>query len=538
MGGVLHSCCKDSNMDIARKRISKDPPIPLQGQGQARAHLSVKTGGFSIGAFAASNRGRVDEFYEVEKKVIGEGSYGSVQRCQFKDTGQWRALKTINKTLVKSAEQFKEEMAIMKLLDHPNIVRLYETFEDERLVYLVLELCTGGELFDRIVADGKFTEQAAAFCVQQMLRAVNYMHQNYIMHRDLKPENWLLSSAAEAIQQTDLKLIDFGLSKRFTPGEFASTKAGTPYYVAPEVLEGHYAEQSDVWSIGVIMYILLCGSPPFSGNDTVAVLDSVKRARPAFDKKEWKNVTPEAKQMLRQLLHRDPCSRMSASNALQHQWISQAMMAAEDQAGITNSVVANLKGFSVMNKLKKASLNVIATQLTDNAIRELKEMFMAMDENNDGTLSVSELKEALQKAGVAVPPDLQQMMDNIDTDGSGVIDYSEFMAATMDKRKYIQEDVCWRAFKTFDVDGSGTIDKEELMKLLGVDAVTDVMHVQVTEKEVDLIMKEVDLNGDGKIDFEEFVAMMRRMPRAHRRSTGQSLPAKTTAVVNIGIGSV
>jgi len=507
-------------MDIARKKTSKDPPIGPQSSGQARAHLSVKTGGFSIGAFAASNRGKVEDFYDIEKKIIGEGTYGSVQRCQFKDTGQWRALKTINKTLVRNTEQFKEEMAIMKLLDHPNIVRLHETFEDERFVYLVLELCTGGELFDRITADGKFTEQAAASCVQQMLRAVNYMHQNYIMHRDLKPENWLLSSATEAIQKTDLKLIDFGLSKRFTPGEFASTRAGTPYYVAPEVLEGHYAEQSDVWSIGVIMYILLCGSPPFDGDGTAAVLESVKNARLAFDKKEWKHVSPEAKQMIRSLLLRDPCLRMSASDALQHQWINQAMQySTEDQANITSVVASNLRGFSVMNKLKKASMNVIATQLSDTALKELKDLFMAMDENNDGTLSVSELKEGLQRSGVAVPQDMEQMMDNLDTDGSGVIDYSEFMAATMDKRKYIQEDVCWRAFKTFDVDGSGTIDKEELMKLLGIDTVSDVMQVQVTEQEVDSIMKECDLNGDGKIDFEEFLAMMRKMPKTRRSAS-------------------
>merc|ERR1712048_1011067 len=125
-------------------------------------------------------------------------------------------------------------------------------------------------------------------------------------------------------------------------------------------------------------------------------------------------------------------------------------------------------------------------------------------------------KQGLQSAGVAVPKDLQQMMDLIDTDGSGVIDYSEFMAATMDKRKYIQEDVCWQAFKTFDVDGSGTIDKEELMKLLGIDTVTNVMQVEYTEKEVDQIMNEVDLNHDGKIDFDEFLAMMRKLPTDKR----------------------
>jgi len=508
-------------MDIAKKvNSSKDGAITSQRDmgrrtntnGQARAHMLVKAGGFSIGAFAADNRGELEDFYLVDKKVIGEGSYGSVQKGQVKDTGHWRAIKAVNKSLVKNSEQFREEMAIMKLLDHPNIVRLYETFEDQRFVYLVMELCTGGELFDSIVAQGKFTEQIAALHVQQMMRAVNYMHQNYIMHRDLKPENWLLASEDP---KSELKLIDFGLSKRFSPGEFASTKAGTPYYVAPEVLEGRYAEQSDIWSVGVIMYILLCGSPPFSGNDTVAVLDAVKRARPQFNKKEWKTISTEAKALLKALLVREPSQRMTAAGALQHEWMKLAETPMDTLP--TTSVVQNLKSFSVMNKLKKASLNVIASQLTDQAIKELTDLFMAMDENNDGTLSVGELMDGLTRAGVGIPPDLAELMERIDTDGSGVIDYSEFMAATMDKKKFIQEDVCWRAFKTFDVDGSGLLDKQELMRLLGVDDITDVMQVAVTEEEVDAIMKEVDVNGDGKIDFDEFLTMMRKMPRERRR---------------------
>jgi len=310
-------------------------------------------------------------------------------------------------------------------------------------------------------------------------------------------------------------LIDFGLSKRYTAGEFASTKAGTPYYVAPEVLEGRYAEQSDVWSIGIIMYILLCGSPPFSGTDTVAVLECVRRAKPAFDKKEWKSVTPEAKQLLKGLLMRDPLTRTSAAEALKAPWLSMTLEGEndDDHALLTGGVIKNLKHFAVMNKLKKASLNVIASQLTDTAIRELKEMFISMDDNNDGTLSVGELKEGLSKAGVAIPQDLAEMMDNIDTDGSGVLDYSEFLAAALDKRRYIQEDMCWRAFKVFDMDGGGTIDKEELLKLLGFDKLADQLQIEVTEAEVDAIMNEVDLNKDGKIDFDEFLHMMRKMPK-------------------------
>eukprot|EP00438_Fugacium_kawagutii_P002964 Skav230912 [mRNA] locus=scaffold2578:41356:49563:- [translate_table: standard] len=211
----------------------------------ARAKLSVKAGGFSIGAFAASNRGKLEPRQRFRAgRVIGEGSYGSVQKCMYKEPGRepFRIFLWLRELARRNVGQKKG----------------LETFDDERNVYLVLELCTGGELFDRIVADGKFTEQVAAYCVQQMLRAVNYMHINGIMHRDLKPENWLLAESGSAIEKTYLKLIDFGLSKRFSPGQSAATKApgsshlarateaGTPYYVAPEVLAGRYNELCDV----------------------------------------------------------------------------------------------------------------------------------------------------------------------------------------------------------------------------------------------------------------------------------------------------
>lgn len=518
MGPSASCCCKESNLNVSKKnRNSRLSTTTRISACQPRARLSIKTGGFSIGAFASTNRGTLEENYMVEPKILGEGSYGSVQRCQNLDTKQWLAVKSIGKALVKNPDQFKEEMAIMKLLDHPNIERLYETFEDSRFVYLVLELCTGGELFDRIIADGKFTERGAAVCIQQMLRAINYMHMNYIMHRDLKPENWLLASDKKT-EEMELKLIDFGLSKRFESGEFASTKAGTPYYVAPEVLEGRYAEQSDVWSIGVIMFILLSGSPPFTGNDTQSVLDCVRRAKLTFDRKEWKQVLPDAKQLLKRLLTRDPLIRIKAAEALKAQWFTTAFEGDDTDTSLcTGGLVRNLKYFASMNKLKKASLNVIATQLTDTAIKELRELFISMDDNNDGTLSVVELKDSLSKAGVAIPNDLVALMDDIDTDGSGVLDYSEFMAAALDKQKYVQEDMCWRAFKTFDKDGSGSIDKEELSKLLGLHDLTDQLQVSITENEVDTIMKEVDLNNDGKIDFEEFVFMMRNMPKPMKK---------------------
>merc|ERR1712110_1099647 len=182
--------------------------------------------------------------------------------------------------------------------------------------------------------------------------------------------------------------------------------------------------------------------------------------------------------------------------------------------GVTTNAISNLRNFAYMNKLKKASLNVIASQLTDDGLRQLKDLFMSMDDNNDGTLSIGELKDGLQKAGVSLPPNIDHIWEQIDTDGSGVIDYTEFMAASMDKRKYMEEDVCWKAFKSLDMDSSGTLDREEIMRLLVGESVADLVQCELTEHEVDEIMKEVDLNGDGKIDFDEFMVMMRRIPQA------------------------
>merc|ERR1712190_118666 len=172
---------------------------------------------------------------DMDKKKLGEGSYGTVCKARNKSTSAIRAVKTISKAQMKNIERFKQEIAIMKMMDHPNIIKLYETFEDHRNIYLVMELSAGGELFDRIIESGHFTEVQAAILMQQIVRAIYYMHENHVCHRDLKPENFLFTTK-EAIDKNLLKIIDFGLSCKFPAGQVLTTKAGTPYYVAPQVL--------------------------------------------------------------------------------------------------------------------------------------------------------------------------------------------------------------------------------------------------------------------------------------------------------------
>jgi len=281
---------------------------------------NVKAGGLSHAGFIIDNPGKISEFYDIDKKKLGEGSYGTVSKCTNKNTAVVRAVKSISKAQMKNLDRFKQEIQIMKIMDHPNILKLYESFEDHRNIYLVLELCLGGELFDRIIDSGHFTEVQAAIVLQHMFRALFYMHENQIVHRDLKPENFLFTTK-ESIDKAMLKVIDFGLACKFAPDQILTTKAGTPYYVAPQVLAGKYDQSSDLWSLGVIMYVVLCGYPPFYGETDADVLAKVRLGNFSFNAADWKSVSEDAKNLIRMLLKMNPRDRYTAEQALNHVWV-------------------------------------------------------------------------------------------------------------------------------------------------------------------------------------------------------------------------
>jgi len=496
-------------------------------EGQYRADLHVKDGGFALKNFMASNTGKLEDVIQVAQTKLGEGGFGAVRQGRDTRTDTQVAVKSIRKNEKMELKQLKEEIEIMRLLDHPNIIRFMETFEDRLCIYLVMELCVGGELFDRICQAGSLSEAVASHCAWQMLLAVNYLHQNRITHRDMKPENWLLSTKAD-MKDAPLKLIDFGISKRFEPGQFLRTRAGTPNYVAPEVLAGRYDEKADIWSLGVILYVMLSGSHPFSGKKVEQVLNQVKQARIVLEGKSWHRVSTEAKGLVRALLQRSMAQRPPAKQALQHVWFD-THAEGQEVADVTNLEVQGLQAFGRMNQLKRAVLTVIATQLSSEMLEQLNAIFMAMDQNADGTLSVKELKQGLKEAAVNLPVDVDALLEQVDTDGSGVVDYTEFLAATMDKKMYHQENTVWNAFKKFDLDNSGAIDKKELNRILGNDDVVKAMHLEGKRDRLQQIFEQVDINGDGLIDFEEFFRMMKTAER------GPNPRAKNGVRSDIGI---
>ena len=285
---------------------------------------------FGIKRAITQNKTKYNHRYKV-KEVLGKGTFGVVRRCVSRQPPYKElAVKTILKSKIPNVELLKREIQILKDVDHPHIIKLYDVYEDSKSIHLVTELCTGGELYDRIIAkthspEGHYSEYDAGRIIRNVLEAISYCHNvKNIVHRDLKPENFLLLNKND---DSPVKIIDFGLSRQtdVEGGGIMQTRVGTVYYVAPEVFtsKDHYTCKCDIWSIGVITYVLLCGYPPFLGQSDAATLDLVKNAIVDFPPEgTWDDITDEAKEFIQYLLNPNPELRPTADEALQHSWLN------------------------------------------------------------------------------------------------------------------------------------------------------------------------------------------------------------------------
>ncbi|GAB2212179.1 hypothetical protein Droror1_Dr00025529 [Drosera rotundifolia] len=436
-------------------------------------------------------------------RELGRGEFGITYLATDLETDEKFACKSISKMKLRTpvdVEDVRREVEIMKHLPkHPNVVTLRDTYEDEDAVHIVMELCEGGELFDRIVARGHYTERAAAAVTKTIVEVVQMCHKQGVMHRDLKPENFLFANKKE---NSPLKAIDFGLSVFFKPGEQFTEIVGSPYYMAPEVLKRNYGPEVDVWSAGVILYILLCGVPPFWAETEQGVAQAIIRSVIDFKRDPWPKVSDNAKDLVKRMLDPDPKKRLTAQGVLDHPWLQNAKKAPNISLGET--VKARLKQFSVMNKLKKKALRVIAEHLSLEEVAGIKEAFEMMDAGKKGKINMEELRGGLHKLGQQVAdPDLQILMEAADVDGDGTLNYAEFVAVSVHLRKMANDEHLHRAFSFFDKNKSGYIEIEEL-----TDALNDEVDSS-SDEVINAIMHDVDTDKDGRISYEEFATMMK-----------------------------
>ncbi|KAL9675693.1 hypothetical protein QQ045_003898 [Rhodiola kirilowii] len=491
------------------------PPSPAKHIKSllARRHGSVKPNeasipeGFEVVIGLDKNFGYSKQFvahYELGEEV-GRGHFGYT--CLAKGNkgnlkGHNVAVKVIPKSKMTTAiaiEDVRREVKILSALTgHKNLVQFLGSYEDDDNVHVVMELCKGGELLDRILSrGGKYSEKDAKEVMVQILSVVAFFHLQGVVHRDLKPENFLYMSKDE---NSPLKAIDFGLSDYVKPDERLNDIVGSAYYVAPEVLHRSYGTEADMWSIGVIAYILLCGSRPFWSRTESGIFQAVLKADPSFDEAPWPNLSPNALDFVKRLLNKDYRKRLTAAQALSHPWLSGHP---DVKVPLDLIVYRQVKAYICSSSLRRSALRALAKTLTVSQLVYLREQFNLLGPNRSGYITIQNLKTALMKNVTEAMKDsgVIEYVNVVSSLQYRKMDFEEFSAAAISVHQ-LEGTETWEeharaAYELFEKDGNRPIRIEELASELGLGASVPV-HV---------VLKDWIRHSDGKLSFLGFVRL-------------------------------
>lgn len=460
-------------------------------------------------SLVVANKGNISKNYKIVAK-IGSGTFGKVYKVIYLPLNQERAMKVVKIDTINYQDDdrtFLKEIEMLMQLDHPNIIKIFEYYRDELNFYVITEIAKGGELYEQIYNLKMYDEATAAVIMKQLLSAVCYIHSKGIVHRDLKPENIMLETNDHG--DLSIKLIDFGTSNYFSHHQKLTLKVGTPYYIAPEVLRKDYNNKCDIWSCGIIMYILLSGTPPFDGSDDQAIMDKVKIGKYSLTDGEWYKISFDAKDLLSKMLTYDQNLRISAEVALTHSWFkansSMPPTTSEDEVRLLKRPFENLRKFNAKQKLQQATIAFLVHHVSScDMIKDLKKIFRDIDQDGNGTLSYEELKAGFEKyygdENIG-EKEFNEIMSKIDQDKNNCIEYEEFISATINLEKLLTDENLQMAFDAFDKDGSQELTSDEIKEALGL-IESDDNHV------IKQIISEIDVNGDGRISFDEFKTLM------------------------------
>ena len=467
-------------------------------------------------SFVTIKKGDITQNYEIIKK-IGEGGYGKIYKVKNKESGDIRAMKQIMKSKIPDIEKFQNEIKILSMVDHPNIVRLFEVIEDDKYFNLLQELCTGGELLSKVQKPLKEKEIAKIF--KQIMSAIAYCHEKGIVHRDMKLENILFATEKE---DSPIKIIDFGLSvllgKKDINKEKESndikkygykrmtTKVGTVYYISPEIIKGNYDEKCDIWACGVILYTLLSGYPPFNGQSDKDIYNMISQVKYDFDQPVWKNISKHAKELIKKML--SPAkNRYTAAEVLNSKWLSVKLKKDDEKMNYYLDY-KHIEKYKSYNKFKQAILTFIASRLSSEESNKIRNLFCCIDEGQKGRITYEDFSNyIINECNI---DDIQEKQNEIkkafmsvDIDHSNAIDYTEFLAANLEEEIYLKEEKLKEAFRIFDLEDVGFIKKEDIIRVLKLDNLDD------KEKIVNKIIEDNDYDKDGKINFTDFTTAMK-----------------------------
>lgn len=441
----------------------------------------------------------------TELKKLGSGAFSEVILCNHIPTNTHRAVKIIHKSCLTHHQRdpiyMLKEISILKSLDHPSILKCYEIFEDEYKYYIATEYCSGGDLFAEILKMKRFTEAQVAEIMFQLLSALTYCHEKRVIHRDLKPENILLLGDSTGFT---IKVADFGSSCVQDKYQQLQGCFGSAYYIAPEVLLDSYNEKCDIWSLGIIMYILLTGTPPYTGKNTETIMQQIKRRPLVITPLKVLGLSKESVELLQLLLVVAPETRITAREAVKHPWIS---LHRDSDTTAVEIVLDGLKNFTCESRLKEAVHIFLASQvIAHQELKGIRKNFQQLDKDGDGKIIRSELMEEYTKTMNFddARRTVDEIIERLDQDQDGNIDYTEFLISCSEYQKLVSQENLKMAFKVFDIDGSGMITLDDIKNVL--------QNGQFAEEETwIMLLKEADTNGDGFIDLKEFIEIMKNM---------------------------